>query len=199
MEIKITNLKEYAYQVKRVGKLLGARVALKGVAVGLQSAWRAWFKTLDKEKSKYKHNFYTREGVRYTRIKSVDEKRAIVSNYSRPMAHKFFGGRVNAVNAEFLTIPLSDTAKRARSVRDSRLQLFPIRSKRGNLLLVESVQGGRGEIEPHYLLRKSVTHKPRKYVVPTNRMDGQMLVFKEVQKSLMNLIRLYENRMRSRL
>lgn len=202
MKIKITNLKEYQEQIKQVICLVGAKPALKAVGMALQTAWRDWFKQLDREKSVYHHNFYMREGRSKTRIDlaKTSEKQAIVRNYSAPMAHKFFGGEIKAVNVKYLTIPLSEKAKSANHAGNSLSARrvvpdgFIIKSRRGNLFIATSEKGGKLNI--HYLLKNKVMQKPHNYVLPIKSASGLNLVFKHIDSAMRNLIALYEAKMK---
>lgn len=202
MKIRITNLKEYQEQIKQVICLVGAKPTLKAVGMAMQTAWRDWFKQLDKQKSVYHHNFYVREGRSKTRIDlaRTNEKQAIVRNYSAPMAHKFFGGEVKAVNVKYLTIALSEKAKSANyagnslSARRVVPDGFVYKSSRNNLFIATSEKGGK--LNLHYLLKKQVKHKPHDYVLPTKSASGLNLIFRHIDKAMRNLIAIYEAKMK---
>lgn len=75
-----------------------------------------------------------------------------------------FGATIRAKRAKNLAIPLTDEARQAGSPRKFN-DLFPIRSKKGNLLLVR--RSGQ-QIEPLYKLQPSVTIPPRPHARPTS-------------------------------
>lgn len=78
----------------------------------------------------------------------------------------YFSGAITPKIAKHLAIPLGPEktaagVTRKRSPRDDPA-LFMIRSKAGNLLLVKRVgKGKNSRIQPHWLLKKSVTVPPR--------------------------------------
>lgn len=81
------------------------------------------------------------------------------------------GGTVTPTSAEFLAIPLGPAKTGAGVVRRGAESpkmvegLFPIVSKRGNLLLVKRKgKGKRAGIEPWYLLRRSVNIEAKRYL-----------------------------------
>lgn len=135
----------------------------------LCEAFKENFRRLDAEKSKYHHNFYTREGVDKTTYEVFgygSGGQIIVSSYQ--MAHKLLGGVVSAKNARALTIPVSEKAKASsRGARDTVPDAKIGISKRGGaFLFTQRGKGKNKKIEVHYLLRKSVVHKPHSYVIP---------------------------------
>jgi len=96
------------------------------------------------------------------------------------------GGTIRPTKAKFLAIPLTREAARASGPRNFPRKLFVIRSKNGNLLLVEApplTKTGKkkklkrneseqkladkynagGEMVPHYVLKKSVTIPARPF------------------------------------
>jgi hypothetical protein len=84
-------------------------------------------------------------------------------------AQKLYGGVIKAKRVKFLTIPISKQAYDKRvSVfeQETGKRLFRIKSKKGNILLVESLDG---EIKPHYLLKQSVDQKPNKNALPSDK------------------------------
>lgn len=84
---------------------------------------------------------------------------AVVSIIDPRIAQKIYGGPIRAKRVRYLTIPISKEAygRRAREFSDEVAPLFPIKSKKGNRLLVSRVDGG---IQPHYLLKEEVNQKP---------------------------------------
>jgi hypothetical protein len=75
-----------------------------------------------------------------------------------------YGKVINARRAQNLAIPLTDEAENVKSPRDID-NLFLIRSRRGNVLLVR--RDGR-RIEPMFLLKPSVRIPARPYIRPTS-------------------------------
>jgi len=146
-----------------------SRALFENIGAKLCQAFKDNFALLDKTKSKYHHNFYTREGVDKTTYE-VDAYGArgqiVVSSYQ--MLHKLKGGTVHAKNARALTIPVSEKAKASsRGARDTVPDAKIGRSRRGGaFLFTQSGNGKNKKIKVHYLLRKSVTHQPRSYVLP---------------------------------
>lgn len=83
-------------------------------------------------------------------------------------AQKLYGGIIRAKRVKFLTIPISKQAYDKRvSVfeQETGKRLFRIKSKKGNILLVENLDG---QIKPHYLLKQSVDQKPNKNALPSD-------------------------------
>lgn len=75
---------------------------------------------------------------------------------------------IRAKRVKFLTIPISKQAYDKRvSVfeQETGKRLFRIKSKKGNFLLAENLDG---EIKPHYLLKEVVNQKPNKNALPTD-------------------------------
>lgn len=77
-----------------------------------------------------------------------------------------YGGTLTA-RGKYLTIPVNVQAKRAleRGGTVRKLDLIPIRSKRGNLVLVpKPYKNGKQRKGPVVLLRRSITLSPRPYL-----------------------------------
>jgi len=88
-------------------------------------------------------------------------------------AQKLYGGVIKAKRVKFLTIPISKQAYDKRvSVfeQESGKRLFRIKSKKGNFLLVEKLDG---QIIPHYLLKQSVDQKPNKNALPSDEIIAE--------------------------
>lgn len=88
------------------------------------------------------------------------------------IAQKIYGGTIRAKRVRYLTIPISEQAyaRTARVFSDEIAPLFPIKSKKGNRLLVSRVDG---EIQPHYLLKEEVNQKPWPGSLPsTEEING---------------------------
>ena len=76
------------------------------------------------------------------------------------IAQKVYGGTIRAKRVTYLTIPISKEAygMTARVLeRNLGTKIFPIKSKKGNRLLVSKVDG---QLKPHYLLKQEVNQKP---------------------------------------
>jgi phage gpG-like protein len=89
------------------------------------------------------------------------------ANYARVQE---FGGTLRPTSKRYLTVPLNVRAKAMRAnTKDLRTQaLSVIRSAKGKLLLVRHKGRGRGQqIEPMFLLTRSVTLPARPYIRPT--------------------------------
>jgi len=83
---------------------------------------------------------------------------------------KVEGGTIKAKKAKYLTIPIHPDAhgKRARVLAEELgLELFPITSKGGSLLLVSADPDGG--ITPYYVLKKEVTQDPWPGSLPEER------------------------------
>jgi len=114
-------------------------------------------------------NFWTNVGksVLPTIVKGFD---IIIRISDFRFAQKLYGGTIKAKRVRFLTIPISKQAYGNRvSVfeQETGKKLFRIKSKKGNFLLVESVDGG---IKPHYLLKQSVKQKPWPNSLPSDEV-----------------------------
>ena len=84
----------------------------------------------------------------------------IVSILDFRLLQKIYGGKIRAKRVKYLTIPISKEAYNTTArvfERKTKQKLFPIKSKKGNRLLVSSVDGA---IQPHYLLKEQVDQKP---------------------------------------
>lgn len=79
------------------------------------------------------------------------------------------GGVIKPRNAKNLAIPLSSEAKTPGKWPRTWAQgrLFPIKSRKGNRLLMERLRGGK--IKPHFLLKRSVRIKGKGYVERARR------------------------------
>lgn len=81
-----------------------------------------------------------------------------------------YGGVIRPRKSKYLTIPISPLARKAAAGglgAGSMPGLFPIKSKKGNLLLVRGAKGGG--IEPMYALKKRVRIRPRPWLRPALR------------------------------
>lgn len=138
---------------------------LKKIAGDAAMAFRANFRRLNSERSRYGHGFYLSQGARVTRAeweKDGTESRVVVRSYQ--MAHKLLGGTVRP-KKKYLAIPVSSWAK-SRSA-DARLRDFPglefFVSSKGNPVVARKDSNAG----PDWVLVRSVTHKPHPEVIPT--------------------------------
>jgi hypothetical protein len=88
-----------------------------------------------------------------------------------PYAAKLeYGGWVKPTNKQYLAIPIGREGKRIRkevkeSLTNSPRNLFVIKSKKGNLLLMER-HGKRQKVTPRFVLKRSVFIKARPFMRP---------------------------------
>lgn len=114
---------------------------------------------------------------------------AIIRIKDPRIAQKVFGGPIRPKRSKFLTIPISQESHGLRvSVfeRKTGKKLFRIKSKKGNFLLVESVDGG---IIPHYSLKQEVDQKPWPGALPKDqemqeRFEAGAIEYIEAQAKL---------------
>lgn len=160
------------------------RALLHNIGNALSDAFKQNFHELNYKKSKYGHNFYTREGESRTDYEVAQNLKGgtiVVRSYQ--MAHALRGGKVSAKNVKYLSIPVSEQAKRAqggaRTSGIANLSFIPRRGKSPLLATVEPYRKGQGKrsIVVHYVLKKSVVHKPRPYVIPSQRMLSDALAY----------------------
>lgn len=163
--LKTKGISQIIARVKKTEKNI--MEAVENVAYELAECFKANFRMLDRTKSKYGHNFYTRYGearTDYEINKSYTGGTIFVRSYE--MAHKLRGGEVRAKNVKYLTIPVSEEARRQKGgVRDATIaNLMFAPTRRGGILYTQNNQDDK---TVHYVLKKSVVHKPHSYVLPT--------------------------------
>ena len=142
---------------------------MHNVGNALATAFRENFHDLDAKKSVYGHNFYTREGEGKTDYEvAPDGESGAVVVRSYQMAHALNGGVVSAKNVKFLSIPVSERAKKiGRGARTSGIEkMFFVKRPYGGFLATTNGKGKAGALTVHYVLKKSVKHNPRPYVIP---------------------------------
>lgn len=142
---------------------------MHSVGNALATAFRENFHDLDAKKSVYGHNFYTREGEGKTDYElSPDGESGAVVVKSYQMAHALNGGVVSAKNVNFLSIPVSERAKKiGRGARTSGIdKMFFVKRPYGGFLATANGKGKNQSLTVHYVLKKSVKHNPRPYVIP---------------------------------
>lgn len=165
IEVKIRGVAQAMLAAVK-NKLANPVEVMRSVAESAAEETRSNFDKLNSERSRYGHNFYTREGRAKT-VADAGSNVAIVRVESYKMAHKLRGGVVRAKNVRMLAIPVSEIAKQ-RGISPSKWrespELFLIKSKRGNLLLMSGKT--RSELQTHFVLRSSVRHKPHPEVIP---------------------------------
>lgn len=141
------------------------KLLMKWAVGNVAKAFRENFLKLNEPpRSKYGHNFYRREGEEKTTAEvGSDGQTGAVVVASPQMAHKLKGGVVRAKRGKALAIPVSEWAKRQQ--RNPRavpgLDLFLLN---GRAYL--GARGDGGRLDVHYLLVRSVTHKPHPEVIP---------------------------------
>lgn len=91
------------------------------------------------------------------------------------IAQKLYGGTITAKRRKYLALPLTAEAY-GTSPREARWKdrLRYMESKKGSKLLV--IDHGKGEIEPVFLLLRSVTQAPTKNALPSLPTLGAKLV-----------------------
>lgn len=124
------------------------------------------FRRLDKERSRYGHHFYIREGEQKTRSEAAqDGLSGTVKIESYQMLHKLRGGTVRP-RKKFLAIPVSDWAKSQNRNPGDIAGLDLYIGERAPYLAREGPKGQPLQGADWILLR-SVTHKPRREVLPS--------------------------------
>jgi len=99
-------------------------------------------------------------------ITQIESDRAVISIADPRFAHRISGGTVTAKRAQALAIPLTAQAYAAGG-KGSLREAFPglkLIKTRENALLATVAK--RGEITPHFVLKKSVTHAPHPEEAP---------------------------------
>lgn len=96
-----------------------------------------------------------------TQVDFVSSRGASVVVTHVAAAQKQFGGRIAAKNSKYLTIPITEEAKRKRAGEFDRAKLFTITSKKGNKILGYSTPD---KFHALFLLRKAVDQKADPYL-----------------------------------
>lgn len=131
------------------------------------------FSKLNEERNTYGSNFYGRyardAAVLYS-ASSSDGRSGVLEIKDRDGAlrHKITGGTVKPRRTRYLLIPVSETAKRnSATATDAKIPgLFFARGRREKPLLATR-EGAK--LVVHYVLLKSVMHKARPEVMPTEK------------------------------
>ncbi|MBP3303093.1 MAG: hypothetical protein J6L64_08195 [Opitutales bacterium] len=132
------------------------------------------FQNLNVLRNRYGSNFYGKwaddSAVTPVVLNGGDKGRLELLDENGALRHKIYGGKLTARRAKFLTIPISEQAK-FQSARGSNAAhgeipgLFLVRGKNGRGLFLAAEENGN--LVVHYLLRKTVTHKPHPEVLPS--------------------------------
>ncbi len=166
VNVSIADFLLFSANVKNA--LNNKKLLFKSIVNELVSAFRENFQELNSRRSKYGHNFYTREGANKTIGEvSADGGKVIVASYQ--MAHKLTGGRVYAKNVRNLSIPISEEA-RSKGLSPSLWKsprLFLLKAKSGKVFLAANGSKGAPPVI-HFLLLKSVFHQPHVEVLPSD-------------------------------
>lgn len=118
-----------------------------------------------------------------TQVDYVSDRGASVVVQHIAAAQKQFGGRIAAKNSKYLTIPISDEARRKRAGEFSLVKLFTITSKKGNKILGYS---DGDKFNGLYLLRKAVDQRADPFL-PTDEETiamGEKTAIKQIEKGL---------------
>lgn len=160
-------------------KRVSERISRPGLLMAsvLESAKRVvhdHFQRLHSERNRYGSGFYARFSRQENLVSKITDPGNTgtleIKDENGALRHKISGGTVTAKRAKFLTLPVSEHARR-ESARGSGPAhggipgLFFARRKNGRGLFLATENAGR--IVVHYLLKKSVTHKPHPEVFPS--------------------------------
>lgn len=176
MEVTIEDLATPA--LEELARRLRSRKDLhERMGYGASNLVKRHFLAKNKEPNKKgwrKTGFFGREGLKNTRLETVDESGATVTVASKPMALRYYGGTLRKSQG-FFGIPQREehAGKYARKFIEERgglegSGLFFRRSGAGRLYLAER-EGGNGALRVHYFFVKQVTHKPDSSVLPTEK------------------------------
>ena len=109
-----------------------------------------------------------------------------------------YGGPIKATARQYLAIPIGKAGKQIRKEAEGTLynsprDLFVLKSKRGNLLLMER-HGKRKKVTPRFILKRSVVLPERPFMRPAlaNRRVQMKIVGEFVLKSMREFNRLVE-------
>jgi hypothetical protein len=109
-----------------------------------------------------------------------------------------YGGTIRARTKQYLAVPLGAAARRIRrdakdTLLNSDRNLFVIKSRRGNLILMER-HGKRGTVTPRFVLKKSVVLKARPFMRPAiaSRTVRKAMTTAFAEKSVRDFRRLVE-------
>ena len=132
------------------------------------------FRDLNALRNRYGSNFYGKwtvdSAVKPLVLNGGSKGKLELIDENGALRHKIFGGAVTPKRVKFLTIPVSEQAKH-QSARGSNAAhgeipgLFLARGKNGRGLFLAAEENGN--LVVHYLLRKTVTHKPHPEVLPS--------------------------------
>lgn len=132
------------------------------------------FQNLNVLRNRYGSNFYGKwsvdSSVKPVVLNGGSKGRLELLDENGALRHKIFGGTVTPKRVKFLTIPVSEQAKH-QSARGSNAAygeipgLFLARGKNGRGLFLATENNGN--LVVHYLLKKTVTHKPHPEVMPS--------------------------------
>lgn len=150
--------------LRAVGNAVGSSKTLfDSIGQAAVAEMKQNFRELNFARSRYGHNFYNKQGTDRTEYVAGGNF-ALVRVRSYQMLHKLKGGTVRARNVKMLAIPLSELAKQRGESPSRWDNLFLVKSKRGNLLLMSGKN--KSDWQAHFILRRSVTHKPHPEVIP---------------------------------
>ncbi len=129
------------------------------------------FQALNVLRNRYGSNFYGKwaigSAVTPVVLNGGNKGRLELLDENGALRHKIYGGKLTTRRAKFLTIPVSEQAKlRSAHSDDTPIEgLFFARGKNGRGLFLATESNGN--LVVHYLLKKSVTHKPHPEVMPS--------------------------------
>lgn len=155
---------------RQVAAPKGLMSAILGAA---QRVCQDHFLLLNQARNRYGSNFYAQyaENDRYLPTVTDNGTHGTLSivDESGALRHKISGGNITPKRAKALAIPVSEIARRTRvsPAHGTIPGLFIVKSKTGKGAFLATNENNR--LVVHYLLRKSVTHRPRPEVMPSEQ------------------------------
>lgn len=162
----LTELARVRGLARRPGVLMNT---LLGAAA---EAAKKHFSALNDERNAHGSNFYGRWARDAAFVWSVSDDKSSgaleIKDRDGALRHKITGGTVKPRRTRYLLIPVSETAKRnSATATDAKIPgLFFARGRREKPLLATR-EGAK--LVVHYVLLKSVTHRPRPEVMPPEK------------------------------
>jgi hypothetical protein len=173
-------------------RLVDARPLMAELGKELVITLRAHFQELDRKPNARgfpRRHFWSRTVRNATALTEVTNTSATVTVASPEFVHKVTGGTITAKRAKALAIPLTGEAYKAE-----RASLFPrpltmvVRKGRPPLLVETGTIGKNSKWTIHYVLLKSVTHRPDPNAVPKQAVIDTRLMAR-LQSAMARLLR----------